>query len=122
MIDPPGPLADLWRQVPDVPCKGLCQDACANIACSLTERELIWLRTGTVLPDPFEHGLTGPCPLLTPDGRCSDHDARPLICRLYGAAQSLPCPHGCTPTFGHLPDTIARDLLTRAEHLTPETR
>jgi hypothetical protein len=34
------------------------------------------------------------CELLV-DGRCSIYQDRPLICRLYGVAEGLPCPHGC---------------------------
>lgn len=117
-------LADLWAQVPDTHCRGLCQQACANIACSLTERETIWQATGVRLPDPFDEGhLTGTCPLLGDDGRCQAYDVRPLICRLYAAAEGLPCPHGCRPTFGTVPDSIARELLTRASDLDwQETR
>jgi hypothetical protein len=116
-------LAALWGQVPAIACKGLCTAACANVPCSLTEREVIWQATGVALPDPFAAGqLTGDCPLLTAGGRCSAHEIRPLICRLYGVAKSLPCPHGCTPALGHLPDDTARGLLEQAEHLHEESR
>ena len=36
------------------------------------------------------------CPALV-DGGCSVYEDRPTICRLWGATQSMPCPHGCTP-------------------------
>ena len=36
------------------------------------------------------------CPALR-EGRCTVYDARPAICRLWGATISMPCPHGCTP-------------------------
>jgi Fe-S-cluster containining protein len=35
------------------------------------------------------------CPALR-DGRCSVYEIRPTICRLWGATESMPCPHGCT--------------------------
>jgi Fe-S-cluster containining protein len=36
------------------------------------------------------------CPALQ-DGRCSVYHVRPTICRLWGATESMPCAHGCTP-------------------------
>jgi hypothetical protein len=36
------------------------------------------------------------CPALH-EGRCRVYDDRPTICRLWGATESMPCPHGCTP-------------------------
>jgi hypothetical protein len=38
---------------------------------------------------------TWTCPML--DGnRCSVHPVRPLICRMWGVAENMLCPHGCT--------------------------
>jgi hypothetical protein len=36
------------------------------------------------------------CPALV-DGRCSVYEDRPTVCRLWGATESMPCPHGCRP-------------------------
>jgi Fe-S-cluster containining protein len=44
----------------------------------------------------IERGEDYYCPALI-DGRCSVYDDRPTICRLWGATQSMRCPHGCTP-------------------------
>ena len=44
-----------------------------------------------------------PCALLVL-GRCSVYDQRPLICRAFGAAEGLRCPHGCCPA-----ELISRD-------------
>jgi Fe-S-cluster containining protein len=43
---------------------------------------------------PADDGLT--CRYLK-KARCTIYDVRPLICRLYGAASGLECPHGCRP-------------------------
>ena len=53
------------------------------------------------------------CPALV-DGRCSVYEHRPLICRLWGAVESLPCPHGCEVTPGLLMDTGAHMLIARS--------
>lgn len=45
---------------------------------------------------PFLRVSVGTCPYLT-DGRCSIYDARPMICRMWGVARTMPCPHGCEP-------------------------
>ena len=108
------PIEDLWAQVPDAHCRGLCQDACGPVGASLTERERIWQRHGVALPDPFDGPIVHRCPLLGLDGRCTTYEDRPLSCRLYGAAEGLPCPHGCGPTFGRIPDAAARGLLHQA--------
>lgn len=87
----------LYRSVPDVSCKGLCQESCGPIAMTRWEADRIEARTGEAVgvvdPDSLR------CPLLTDDGRCSVYDIRPLICRLYGAvdARLMRCPHGCRP-------------------------
>lgn len=36
------------------------------------------------------------CVHLGPNG-CDVYAERPLICRLFGTASSLPCPNGCRP-------------------------
>jgi len=57
------------------------------------------------------------CPLLTADKRCSRYDMRPLLCRLYGAVEAIPCPHGCTVTPGLLTNDEGRALIAEIEKL-----
>lgn len=40
-------------------------------------------------------------------GRCSVHAIRSIICRLWGPAASMPCPHGCAPDSGLVDDQTA---------------
>jgi hypothetical protein len=35
------------------------------------------------------------CSMLTDDGRCSVYEDRPMICRLFGAANGMECHRGC---------------------------
>jgi Fe-S-cluster containining protein len=44
----------------------------------------------------LERGEDYYCPALK-NGHCSVYEIRPTICRLWGATESMPCPHGCTP-------------------------
>lgn len=51
------------------------------------------------------------CEALGPDGRCMAYELRPLICVLWGAVDWLPCPHGCRPVGGWLPNETAFRLI-----------
>lgn len=102
--------------LPHIACKGLCTDQCSIAPMTAAEVEALQNASGMtfdVLPNPIGAGtfiidkpgceaLT--CPALV-DGRCAGYEARPLICRLYGVAEGLTCPHGCKPSR----------ILTRAE-------
>jgi hypothetical protein len=94
-------LADVYAQIPPVACQGLCQESCGPIAMSREEDERLQGR-GVVVPSmvdtvaAVDAGAEYWCPALQ-DGRCTVHDVRPTICRLWGATRSMPCPHGCTP-------------------------
>ena len=94
-------LTEIWAGIPSVACKGLCQDSCGPIAMSNLEESRIRARGFDIPPmaDALEALARGDdyyCPALV-DGSCAVYDDRPTICRLWGATQSMPCPHGCTP-------------------------
>jgi Fe-S-cluster containining protein len=57
----------------------------------------------------IERGQDYHCPALK-DGRCSVYEQRPTICRLWGATESMRCPHGCTPANA-LTQTQSHELL-----------
>ena len=101
-------LEDVYDRIPDVSCKGLCQDSCGPIAMSVEEDRRVRER-GFSIPTmveglaAIERGEDYYCPALV-DGRCAVYEVRPTICRLWAATESMPCPHGCTPA-----DALARD-------------
>ena len=94
----------LYAQIPSVDCKGHCWEACANIA--LTEQELERMREvrkTKVGPHTLVKGFriiqnasNGQCPHLRRK-KCRVYEVRPAICRLYGVAEGMECPHGCRP-------------------------
>jgi hypothetical protein len=98
-------LEAIYARIPDINCKGLCQDACGPITGG--HRELVRMRRAgvTLLPvlDQVEAlATTGySCPALV-DGQCSTYAVRPSVCRIWGAAEDLRCPHGCAPADGQL--------------------
>lgn len=117
-------LAELYAKVPDARCKGLCQDQCTSIAASRREAQRM-AESGfpiptTARPVMREYRRTGiaePCAALGDDGRCRAYEVRPLICRLYGSAEGLRCPHGCEPEGGLMPDSEAALLIKRAKRI-----
>ena len=108
------PIEDVWAQIPDPHCKGLCAQSCGPIGAGLAERERIWERHGVRIPDPFSEPIVSRCPALTAGDRCAVYADRPTSCRLFGAVPEMPCPHGCTPTFGGLTSAQGRDMLRRS--------
>lgn len=104
-------IEHVYAQLPDVGCKGLCQDCCGSVAMSPTEQERIRERHGHTLPLAAVFPPPG-CTALTAAGACSVYTDRPFICRLWGATELLRCPHGCIPTGGFLPEDHAQRLTT----------
>ena len=104
--------ADIYAQVPDVACKGLCHGACGPVVTSSVEADSL-RDNGINQPMPVTHPVHGPltCSHLDDAGRCRIYDHRPLICRLFGAVEGMKCPHGCRPKGGYLPDSKAAVLL-----------
>ncbi len=87
-------LGAIYARVPDVKCKGKCQQYCGPIYMSGAEAEAIERVTGLPLP------LVGDdlrCPFLSSEGRCEVYAQRPLVCRVWGAVPELKCPWGCRP-------------------------
>jgi uncharacterized protein len=87
-------LDELYATLPTVECKGLCHGACGVVTMSREE----WKRICDRLGHAPKGDETLRCPMLDADNRCSVYDIRPLICRLYGVADGLPCEHGCMPS------------------------
>jgi hypothetical protein len=87
-------LEAIYRRIPRVACRGMCQDSCGPLGMTRLERSRIVKAAGCGTgADPATHT----CNMLTPDGRCGVYAVRPAVCRLWGATEYLPCPHGCRP-------------------------
>jgi Fe-S-cluster containining protein len=89
------PLLALYRSLPTLACKGLCADSCGPIAATALEAER--MRTAAGFKPLTLDAETLTCGYLQA-GRCAVYDVRPLICRLWGAADGMRCPHGCEPS------------------------
>lgn len=104
-------VAAIYSQVPEVNCKGLCQQACGPIGCSGIEAVALQ-DAGHALPRTVNHPTQGAltCSHLSPEGRCRIYEQRPLVCRLFGATPAMRCPHGCRPQR-FLQEGESRELL-----------
>lgn len=114
----------MWAGVPDMACRGLCQESCGPIAASPVEIRLLAEHGVRIEADPikalasaFSGAPVPDCPALV-DGRCSVYDVRPTICRLWGAVPEMQCPWGCVPIGGMLPAGVGQALLEAAETAT----
>lgn len=97
-------LAAIYDLVPQVNCKGLCSESCGPILLTAFEQQRVESALGT---KPKIKGAD--CPVLF-DGKCQAYEARPIICRLWGAVEEMACPHGCRPDVW-LTDAQARAML-----------
>ena len=119
-------LEALYAQVPEIGCKGLCADACGPIDGGLRERVRM-ARAGVKLPpkrSAARHmARTGhyTCPALD-NGQCSTYAARPMVCRIWGASEDLPCPYGCQPADGKLLSSAKTLALLDAANAAGERR
>lgn len=109
-------IEEIYARIPEVECKGLCQEACGPIGMSAGEFATIKERVGERVRgiemgrQTFIVGKSLRCPLLNPDGKCSVYAERPAACRLFGAVKEMQCPHGCRPKK-FLKDREARQIL-----------
>lgn len=88
-------LDQVYAQVPQVGCKGLCAAFCCVVPMLPLEAERIQERHARPLPVAVGRSLQ--CPLLSDEDRCTVYEARPFVCRLWGTVEALKCPHGCEP-------------------------
>lgn len=104
----------IYERLPRLKCAGKCSNSCGPIAMSDVERRRVESRAGKRC-EALGPGLT--CSLLTPSGWCSVYGDRPLICRMWGVVESMPCPHGCRPEGGLMPDGEAFELMLETHRI-----
>lgn len=110
-------LRELYARVPSANCQGICVDSCGPIEGS--DLEMATLRKQGIHLEPravsvarLAAGEDYTCPALV-DGACTVYDDRPLICRLWGVTEGLPCPYGCEPDE-IIPDPEAFGMLAES--------
>ncbi len=115
-----GALDDLYAELPEIDCSGRCWDSCGPIDMTKLERRRIAREGGVDIPKgSFLADGPSLCPALTMFGRCGVYGIRPLICRLWGLTEGLPCTYGCRPDRV-VTDAEAYELLARAYDISGE--
>ena len=114
-------LQAVYAQVPAIECRGQCWDSCGPIELTRTERRRIAAGSGVEIADRLPLHLPGggevACAALTfPLRRCGVYELRPLICRLWGVLDGMPCTYGCVPER-YLTMAEGYELLARAADL-----
>jgi Fe-S-cluster containining protein len=107
-------LKALYDRIPAIPdCTGQCWTSCGPIDMSDRERQRIRKRGFEITPIDDARVMTETyyCEALTRDRRCAVYELRPLVCRLWGASESLKCPYGCIPEGGWISDQVAYELI-----------
>lgn len=92
-------LDELYARLPPMVCRGVCSDSCGPIVAAAHEQARVERASGRPLEASLE---CADCSMLTADRRCSVYDIRPMVCRLWGLAENMPCPYGCAPEGGRL--------------------
>ncbi|HSX22873.1 MAG TPA: hypothetical protein VLE97_08890 [Gaiellaceae bacterium] len=96
-------LREIYAGIPEVHCQGLCVAQCSTVPVAPIELDALERAAGRPLNrSASDLGFTmlgeiaASCELLVL-GRCTAYAARPAICRVFGAAEGIRCPHGCEP-------------------------
>jgi Fe-S-cluster containining protein len=110
-------LAALYARIPVIPdCDGRCWTSCGPVDMSWRERSRI--RVAGIRITPWEDAKawseTFWCEALTEGKRCAVYEMRPLVCRLWGAAEGLECPFGCAPEGGYIPRAEAYRMIAES--------
>ncbi|MCL6262344.1 YkgJ family cysteine cluster protein [Craterilacuibacter sp. RT1T] len=92
------------HHIPAFACIPGCHDCCGPVTTSSEEMARLPRKSAA----EHEAALTAlSCPHLGDKG-CQVYGERPLICRLFGTTESLPCPHGRRPEVLTDPDIEAQ--------------
>lgn len=86
-------LDALYAELPTIACQGKCAQSCGPVMMSRVEWQSVCRAGGERTVDLGV--LT--CPYLEQE-RCSVYEVRPMLCRLWGVVEEMPCPWGCQPS------------------------
>lgn len=89
-------LKEIYASLPTIACKRLCADSCGPTGMGRIEQDrIVAARGGRPIGQVKPPSII--CPLLDSQNNCTVYRVRPLLCRLWGIAENLPCNYGCVP-------------------------
>ncbi|WP_299871706.1 YkgJ family cysteine cluster protein [uncultured Cocleimonas sp.] len=103
----------LRERIPTFECVPGCHDCCGPVTTSSEEMSRLPVKTDAeheVALDNYN------CVHLGPNG-CEVYEERPLICRLFGTTQTMPCPNGRRPE-----DMVDPEIESLVHHYIANTR
>lgn len=109
----------LYKKLPELDCKGLCQECCGPILMTRLEWWRIQQRTGMSL-EKFQQETSKDyvCAMLDKSkGACKVYDIRPMVCRIWGSTPKVKCPFGCQPKRWVEDEEVA-ELLTEVDKIS----
>jgi Fe-S-cluster containining protein len=113
-------LDRLYEQLPKAQCIGACWDSCGPIEMTPLEHWRI-KAAGFDIPNAnaARDGLSV-CPALTLLHQCAVYESRPLICRLWGVMETMPCNYGCQLDGPPLTDRQAHEFIAQVHDIAGE--
>jgi uncharacterized protein len=120
-------LEQLYAQIPNIECKGLCYLSCSIIPASKVEMKRVkakhQINPFYSMPEAIVKvsriekvkGKFPACAALV-NGLCTIYSDRPAICRLYGVVENMQCEFGCIPEK-MLTAQQGYDLIEKIENL-----
>ena len=92
-------IQKLYLRIPKSDCKDGCFECCTNIVQFAKEEAE---RAG-------EYEYDGVCSFLSDNKKCGVYENRPLVCRIYGASETMRC-EDCVPER-YLTGEETRDII-----------
>ena len=89
-------LDRLYATLPAIACRKECGASCGPIPLTEVEARRLHLATH-VKPRTIGTDTAERCVYLSAADRCTVHDIRPLICRVWGMVRMMSCFRGCVP-------------------------
>lgn len=106
-------IVRLREQIPSFECTPGCHDCCGPVTTSSEEMSRLPVKTDAEHDEALNDFR---CVHLGEDG-CTVYAERPLICRLFGTTQHMPCPNNRRPE-----DMIDTEVERRIHHYIANTR
>ena len=103
-------MQQIYAMIPKIDCQKKCAESCGPVDCSQEELRIIhkfakdhkipfYTFQKITVKKAFKDLMDDKCkmcPYLKND-QCSIYDVRPIICRLWGVVEDMPCIFGCKP-------------------------
>lgn len=112
-------LDELYAELPELECQGLCHSSCGPIRMTLAEYRRTEEAGVKIPPGSFIEQGPLDCPALTMFKQCGVYQVRPLICRVWGVTPRMRCNYGCRPSR-MLSDQEVYGFMARAYDISGE--